>query len=321
MTVVVMLALLWAAAIYRVALSVRQPLTVWRTAFTAAVVMATVSMTLWVWRQPLDQALGAPNLTNLLYHATTLAGLVSALIYVESLRHPVIPRRLVLLHVGVGAATLTAMTLAWVAAPVHVAFYADLAPLATVSAVAVYTATFYLFTAWALVRVAAFCFGQGLRRADPARTVSLVLIGSGSGLGALTSSLWAAAITTRFAAHSDPAGLSRAGDLILPVSLIVWGTGIVALFVVSWMLDVVRSYLRLRAQRPAWQSLTDLYPEVRLPAARVWGLRSWLETRERRTAIEIEDALRLHRLQHGPDDNQDDLVHSTHRADRRDSRP
>lgn len=291
------LVVLWAAAVYRVVLSARQPVTIWRNAFTVSVVMAAFSMTLYAKRESLDRLVGVPNLTNLLYHTTTLTGLVSALILIESFHHPVLPRGRVLLHVGIGAATATTMLVAWVSAPVHDRFLPDLAPLATLPSIAVYTAVFYLFMVWALGRVATFCLARGFRRADPAGTVSLVLIGLGSSLGAITSAIWAVAVGARFTADLDPTRLSRAGDILLPFALITWALGVVALIAVSWLLDVVGSYRRLRVLRPVWQVLTDLHPEVRLEPDRVWGLRSWLQTRERRTTIEIEDALRLQRLQ------------------------
>jgi hypothetical protein len=259
--------------------------------------MTALSATLWAWRQPIDRVTGVVNLTNLLYHSTTLAGLVSALVYVESLRHSVLPLRRVLFDAGTGAVAALTMTLAWVAAPIHDRFYPDLAPLAVVASVALYSVVFYLFMAWALARQAVFCFTQGLSREDPARTVSLVLNGSGCGLGTFISGLWAAAVVMRFSASSDPAKLSRIGDTLLPAALITLSLGILTMFVMPWLLDVVRSYLRLRVLRPAWRLLTELHPEVRLRPTRVWGLRAWLETRERRATIEIEDALRLRRLQ------------------------
>lgn len=301
MTLVVMLTLLSGATVYRVALSVRQPFTVWRTALTVAIAAATVSMSLWVGRQTIDDLVGVPNLTNLLYHCTAVAGLVSALVYVESLRHQALSRRWVRLHAGTGAATALVMTVAWVAAPIHDRFYLDLAPLADRAPVAVYTAVFYLFMVWALARQAVFCFTQGLSRADAPRTISLVLNGSACSLGAVISALWAAAVARRFSTGSDPATLSRIGSLLLPAPLIMLSLGILSMVTVPWALDIVRSYRRLRTLRPQWRVLTELHPEVRLRPSLVWGPRTWLKTRERRTAIEIEDALRLHRLQQDAD--------------------
>ena len=316
MTLAIMLALLWGATVYRIALSVRHPLTVWRTALTTAIAMAALSMTLWAWRQSLDHLFGVPNLTNLLYHCTTLAGLVSALVYVESLRHQALPRRWVHLHVGTGTATALVMTGAWITAPIHDRFHVDLAPLAGMAPVALYTAAFYLFMIWALALQAIFCFTQGLSRADVARTVSLVLNGSACSLGALISALWMAAVVGRFLTGSDPTTLSQIGNLLLPAPLILLSLGILSMIVVPWIRDIVRSYIRLRSMRPQWQELTALYPEVRLQPARAWGPRAWLKTRERRTAIEIEDALRLHRLQQNTDGarNLSDLNRPSERA-------
>ena len=45
MTLAIMLTLLWGATVYRIALSVRHPLTVWRTALTTAIAMANAAAT------------------------------------------------------------------------------------------------------------------------------------------------------------------------------------------------------------------------------------------------------------------------------------
>jgi hypothetical protein len=299
MSTVLMLVLLWGAAIYRIAFTARHPLTVWRAAFTVGTTMTAVSATFWVYRAAIDRLTGVANLANLLCHIALLAGVVSGLVYIESLRHRQLPRRQVGLHLGVGALTALVMVLTWVAAPIHGRFYPDLAPLAGNLSITLYSAAFYVFLVWSLGRIAAFCLIQGFRREDPARTVSLILTGLSCALGALISAIWAAAIAVRYAAGSDSTKVSRAGDALLPVALITSGAAILALLIVPWVLDVVRSYLRLRALRPAWRVLTNLHPEVRLRPTRAWGLRAWLEMRERRTAIELDDALRLRRLQQG----------------------
>lgn len=75
----------WLASVYRLWVSFRQPPTIWRTAFTAGIVGATLGVTFQTFSPQIDSWTG-PSVGSLLNHLVVIVGLASVQIYVATLR-------------------------------------------------------------------------------------------------------------------------------------------------------------------------------------------------------------------------------------------
>ena len=307
-------AVLWAASLYRITLSVRRPRTVWRTAFTVGVTAPALACTVYVLRRQLDGFTGVWNLANLGTHLVFTAGVVSTQIYVETLYRTNVRPRVLRRHVAVGLTTAAVLLLTWGLSPIHNRFYDDLAPLAAdhLSVVA-YNLCFYLFLVWGLTRVTYLCFARGIRRKDPTRTVSLVLTGSACAGGVLALLCWSSSFVSGFLGHPT-AALSNWGDALLPITLATFGAGILTLLVAPWVVELARCHLHLRTLMPLWIHLTRRWPEVRLDVPPSGDPLTRARYREQRTIIEIQDALRLEGLEEAQADTPPQIGHLLHLA-------
>jgi hypothetical protein len=292
------LALAWAAAGYRVWISLTRPRTVWRTSFTAGMLCTASALTLWAFRESLDRVLGAWNLTNLLSHAVFVVGIGFVLIYDDALRRPVVSRARVAAHLLLAAVVIGVMTSSWLVAPIHDRFYADMSPLADTAAVASYYVAFYVYVGVGLVTTAYVCFRRGreFRRADLSRSVSLMMSGSASVAALAVLALWTFSMALHPRLGHDAIPLAQLGTRLLPIPILLLSTGVLVLLVMPWVISVFTTARRWGALQPLWRSLIQRYPEVHLEMPLTGGLLNRLQIRETRAIIEIHDALRLVRL-------------------------
>ena len=309
MIVLAAAALLWAAASYRVWVTIRSPHALWRTSFTVSTVSVAVAMTLQLSRAPLDAALHIPNVTGLLVHLVFAVGLAWVHVYLETLRreHPD-PGR-VRHHLLVGTAVATAMVATWVLSPLHGREYASLADAPRHLALVGYHLAFYGYMITSLAGIARFC-AQEVRPRRPralTRRVSLVLIGVACASAVPVMVLYALSAVVPAATANSGQEYGRLGDALVPWPLMVLSVGILALWAMPWCAEVVAAERRWRTLRPLWAHLIARHPEVHLPLrspARPLGRR---QLRERRVIIEINDALRHETVQAHPGSGADAL--------------
>ncbi len=281
----------WLASGYRLWVSIRQPATIWRTAFTVGIICAAVGVTFQSFTPQID-AHTSPSVGSLLNHLVTIAGLASVQVYVAALRRdspsPGLVRR-----AAAGAVVAQAVTAAsWVlATPFHSGEAEHFAVYATDVWVSVYFLTFWALIALTMIVVARFCLleQRGSPPEDRARTVSLALIGLGA-VGGLAYAVAASAGAIYIAITNVPGDgpLMTSSRLIGP-SIGLLGVGILALLVVPPLEAALRVRRRLYVVRPLWADVQHAVPGIRLRSADRDGLTAAATVE--RAVIEIRDAL------------------------------
>lgn len=291
----VALTLTWIGAIYRVWVSVTHPRTVWRTSFTACLVAVAVAFTLYRFRLEIDQGTGIWNFTGLLAHIIFLVAAVFLCVYLDTLRMPTVAATRIRAYAIVGVIAAVVMIASWRLAPVHDRPLDDLLPLAENTSVIVYCLTFWLCLAASLTLMAWTCLAEGrtFRRNDPARSVSLFLIGV-SGIGAIAVILlWSTSLLARHITGREPPALKAIGDALLPWPLLINAAGVLSLLAVPYLGALLRAVRTSSDLNPLWTALITRYPEVHLPIEPAGGPLLRVQTRNERVIIEIRDALRI----------------------------
>lgn len=311
--------LTWLAAGYRLWVSMSQPRTIWRTSFTAAMVAVAVAFTLYRFRLSIDQLTGVWNLTGLLAHIVFVIGAAFLLVYLDALRMPIVSMRKIKLYLTTAIIAVAVMTVSWILAPIHDSPRDDLLPLAGHLAVVIYSVTFWLYLVSALLLMAWTCLAQGrtFRRADPARSVSLLLIGL-SGVATVPIVIcWTASMLVRHLTGADAMLINAVGDLLLPVPVLLNAIGVLSLLTVPYLSALVTAWWRWRQLKPLWLSMIDRYPQVHLHLESSGGPLARAQTRTGRAIIEIHDALRLARVDvpdpHRPAPSLADIGSALHR--------
>ena len=290
-----MVALTWAAASYRVALSVRSETTTWRTAFTAcAVGVALAAATEVFGDQTIDAWTGAWNLSLLLTRLLLTSAAVAASIYVATLKQPTVSPSTVSRRLAVGGVLVAIQTAAWLAAPIH---SRELATTAEVDGSSfsgmIFVVTFASALVWAMVEVAQFCFSRARGHTDLPRTISLTLSGSACAAGALLFVAGVGAFLARQLLGVDTQVVSRTVNLLLPLVVVVLALGTLSLLIAPPALELARQVRRWWWLRPLWRDLVRLRPEVHLDVPRAGGPRRRIQVRLHRVVVETHDALRV----------------------------
>lgn len=283
----------WLASVYRLWVSFRQPSTIWRTAFTAGIVGATLGVTFQTFSPQIDSWTG-PSVGSLLNHLVVIVGLASVQIYLATLRTETPPPGLLRRVAVVALLGEVVAVFSWVlAAPFHSGEAEHFAVYATNVWVSIYFLTFWSLIAVTMVAVAKFCLleQRGAPPEDRARVVSLTLIGLGACAGVLYS--LAAAAGTIYIVITQVAddGALMASTRLIGPAVGLLGAGILALLVVPSIDAPIRVRRRLRALRPLWDDLQRVAPEVRLKDAERDRLTA--PAAAERAVIEIRDALNL----------------------------
>lgn len=310
----VMVVALWAAAIYRVVLSVRSETTVWRTAFTTCVLAVAIGATSSVYGdQSIDVWSGVWNLSLLLTRLALTGAAVAASIYLVTLRREVVPMSSVRLRLAAGAVLAALQVGAWLAAPVHDREFATTSEVTESSTSgALFAVAFSLAIVLATVEVAHFCFSRAASRVDVTRTISLLLTGTACVAGAALFALGTISALVHELTGVGTAPMSDVINGLLPSVAVILALGTLSLLVAPPLVDLVRSYLRWRAVRPLWVHLVRLQPEVHLDVAATGGPLVRLHFRLQRAIVEIHDALRNTAVSVPPTADVDDLADALH---------
>jgi hypothetical protein len=290
--------LTWLAAAYRAWILVSQPRTIWRTSFSVSIMIAAVAFTLYRFRMPLDELTGAWNLTGLVVRLLFAIGAAFLLIYLDALRMPTVSPRRVRIYLATAGVAVVALTTLWILAPVHDRPLDDLLPLAGHLSVVAYCLTFWGYLLTALLLTAWTCLAQGrtFRRADPARSVSLLLIGLSGVATVPVVALWTTSILLRHMTGVEPTQINATADALLPVPVLLTAIGVLSLLTVPYVSALLVAWWRWRQLEPLWAAMTERYPQVHLDLETAGGPLARAQTRVERAIIEIHDALRLARV-------------------------
>lgn len=295
MTNSVMVAVLWAAAVYRIVLSIRSEKTIWRTAFTSCVVGVAVAATTMVYGdQTIDAWSGVWNLSLLLTRLALTAAAVACSVYIVTLKHEVVPTRAVRTRLTAAATLATVEIVAWAAAPIHAHEIATTGEVNQSSmGGCVFAVAFYFSLSLATAENAHFCLTRASSRADLTRTISLTITGLACVAGAVLFAFAAIGVLARQLVGVETIAISAIGNAGLPLVAVVLALGTLSLLIAPPVLETAQNYRRWRSVRPLWLDLIRLRPEVHLHMPVTGGPRKVLHIRLQRAMVEIRDALRV----------------------------
>lgn len=304
----VMLLALWAAAIYRLGLSIRLPLTLWRTSFTFCMVCVALAATATVYADAyIERPLRAWNLTFLLVHLLLLLAAGSCMVYIVTLRRESTPTAAVHLWILLTLLVGALQVASWWVAPIHTEPYSDLITKhGQYLSVAVFNISLYVFLMLTTAATAHISFARILSPGDLTRTVSLGLTGVSCAAAAVMFGLWVAATALSYA-RLPFNGLRTIGDRMMPFVLVVLALGTLSLLLAPPLLDYLRTYRLWRTLRPLWLSLVSLQPSIHLNLQPRGTPSRRIQTRLQRAVVEIYDALRLTRVDLRPGASIDEL--------------
>lgn len=289
--------LLWAAALYRVSLSVRHEKTVWRTAFTVCTVSVALGATFSAYGdQTLDRWLGVWNLSALLTHLALIVTAASTSIYVATLRRTEIAEAVVRWRLAAAGVVWAIQIGSWASAPVHTRQLEDFSAVWTNTSVCVFNLTFVVVIIAAATETGSFCLTQAASRNDLTRTISLTLTGTACLAGAAVFTAGGVSVVVRYATGSDVNLLNTIFDTAIPYIMVVLALGTLSLLIAPPLIDFGRHYQRWRSLKPLWEDLIDTTPEVHLDVPVTGGPRQRIHLRVQRAIVEIHDALRLTRV-------------------------
>lgn len=295
MTLSLAVGLWWLGAAYRICISVTHPRTIWRTSFTLSMVASAIAFTIYRFRMTLDAASGLWNFAGLLAHIVVVISSAFLCIYLDALQMEKVSSRRIRVYAVVAVAAITAMIISWLMAPVHDQPRDDLLPLSGNLAVVVYCLIFWLCIACISVLLARTCLARGrtFRREDPARSVSLLLIGL-AGIATLpVVALWMTSVLLQFATGSSPGWINQLGDILFPWPLLAIAVGVLSLLTVPYLTALGVAWQRWHELKPLWAALIQNYPQVHLVIHPSGGPLLRLQTKIERAIIEIHDALRV----------------------------
>lgn len=294
MTDNIMLALIWAAAGYRIYFSIRHRRTIWRTAFTTCTLCVAAGAILGYYgAQAIDSSLGIWNLTPLLSQLLLLVAAGATLIYVVTLQQPNVPQRLIRLWLYATAATMTVVTVSWLAAPIHDGPYPDLTLLVQHTSVAVFKGVYYSYLMLAMVAAARICLLRGIDRHDLVRSISMTFSGIGCTLGVAAFATGTVVVVARRFMGANLISVMRVAEQASSLALIIASLGILTLAVAPGLVALTHNYSQWLCLRPLWQEMIRLCPEVHLGRPIRGTPSRRLQLRVQRALVEIRDALRL----------------------------
>jgi len=291
LTIVVLIT--WVAAGYRVALSLSQPRTLWRSSFTVVMVTVASALTLYDFRADVDHRLGVPSLADLLSRLAITVGIGFLLAYLHALRVKDVPATALAGYAVITAAVLVTLLVSWVVGPFRARELDDLLARPSAS-LAVYCLTFWTFLGMATALTARTCLRRWrtVRHEDPGREVSLLLTASGAVVGIAVLCLWSLSLILTLTGLRS-SGINQLGDWLLPFAAGLVAVGVICLLVVPYLASLLVTWRRWRALRPLWIALIARYPQVHLDVQPRGGPLTRQEFRLERMIIETLDALRV----------------------------
>lgn len=293
----IMVAALWAAAIYRIGLSIRLPATVWRTAFTVTSISVAAGATFQVIGPAVDHQLEVWNLSTMLTPAALTVTCVSTSIYVRTLRQTDFPAGAVAIRLCVGAAVLAVETVTWLLAPVHGIQLTSFAVVWRYPSWLVFNGIFAVAIVLCSIDVASFCLRRVFRRGDLVSAISLAMTGTACAAGALVFAVEGGVVVSRFITGADVPVLTAIFSASIPPIMVLLAAGTISLLIGPPIADTFRQARTWWTLRPLWHDLIEAAPTVhlnRIPAG--GGPRRRLAFRVQRMRVEISDALRVLRV-------------------------
>ena len=307
-----MITLLWAAAVYRIVLSIRSVNAVWRTAFTITSISVALGATFQVYGEGLDRYLQIWNLSVLLTPLTLIVTAAATSTYVATLRRVNVPFRVVAVRMIIGAALWAVEIMAWVLAPLHQRQLTDFSGTWPSGWLCLFNLTFAAAIVFAGTETAVFCLTRAASKTDLTRTISLTLTGTACLAGAVAFAIGGIAVVARYSTGSDLPVLTTIFNTSIPPIMVVLAFGTLTLLAGPPTIDLVRHYQRWRALRPLWQDLISGQPVVHLDVSATGGPRQRVRMRVQRATVEIYDALRLTRVHVDRGASVDELARALH---------
>lgn len=286
-------ALLWVAAIHRLAVSLRGPATLWRWSFTVAVVALAAGSTVFALGSNVDTALHVNNIGTLLIHITVGVSAGSVTVYLLTLRADRVRPAHIVTAVGLSTSALLIMSFAWAKAPFHSIEFSDIAFAPLTAWSTTYFATWYAYLTCVLAITTAWCRSELLATAHQRKSVRIGLhtIGISTGLGALGFILGMVRVVAHVTTEDRLRALSVVLNNLYMMSLIGIAIGTV-FFVVGPRVEQWRHHRRLLHDlAPLATRIRQLYPAVVLDEKGM--ARQPATVRAQRLVIEISDGLRL----------------------------
>lgn len=308
----VVVTLLWAAAVYRIVLSLRSIRTVWRTAFTVTSVSVALGATFQIYGEVLDEHLQIWNLSVLLTPLALIITAAATSTYVATLRKFTVPARSVAARIVIGSSLWAVEITTWLLAPLHQRQLTNFSGAWPSGWLCVFNLTFAAAIVFAATETAVFCLTRAASKTDLTRTISLALTGTACLSGATAFALGGVAVVARYTTGSDLPVLTTIFNTAIPPIMVVLALGTLTLLAGPPAIDLVRHYQRWRALRPLWRDLINGQPGVHLDVSATGGPRQRARLRVQRATVEIYDALRLTRVHVGRGASVDELARALH---------
>lgn len=288
----VAMALCWIAALYRLAVTIGAPATLWRWSFTVAMTSLAMGLTVFVLRLSIDDYLGVNNISHAAMHllVTLSAGGVS--IYLLTLRSERVNRRHLLTAVVVCAAAIVATAVSWYLAPFRDFRNADITLAPRSAAGTVYFMTWYLYLGFVLALTAAWCRYE-LASTDHAQMgvrAGLRSIGVASAVGSVSFALGLIRVTLISWTGGEYDAIRTLLSTSFMISLLGISVGTIVFLLGPRVGQWQRDRSLIRDLTPIGERIRQIYPVVALDTAATNGQR---DVRAQRLVIEIGDGLRL----------------------------
>lgn len=281
----VVLPILWAAALFRVRISLRGPHTMWRWSFTVAILLVALGATAWTFPTEIARVLG-PSTGSLVNHLATIVAGGAVSVYLLTLLHDRPRTSWVVTALTVPLVAAVIEYIAWARSPVHDRDYPDIAEANFTDALLAYSVAYYGYLLIVLLLTSGITLRLATRRSSLSQRGGLLFIALGTLLGSVCLILFVNRSVARFEG-TDALPLALFGDSIAPIALLALAAGTL-LFLAGPHLETWLWSRRLSSSlEPLWLRLRDLFPAIRLDGAVA------LDPRQRgeRMMIEIHDAL------------------------------
>lgn len=287
---VLALVLLWAAATYRLVITVRDPPSLWRWSFTLAVCLVALGATAWTFPAAVGRVLG-PSTASLVNHVATTAagGLVS--VYLLTLLTARPSRRAIALCTVPAVATVAVQIVSWWAAPVHRVDYVDIALAPFTAAMLVYSISYYGYLTVVLSLTATLTARLSLRsQGDQSRRIGLIIISASTGVAGVALVLFIIRALIRYQG-GDALAMALFGARLAPIALSGLGLATI-LFLVGPHVEAWLWSRRLASDlHPLWQRLRESHPEISLEPSSAQEPAGTVREQSERMMIEIHDGL------------------------------
>ena len=303
----VVVALLGAAAVFRIVFSATHERTIWRTTFTICIAGAAVAAALTYYGDRMDQVFETWNLSKLLLHLVLVVTAASTMIYVATLKGPAYPARAVALPIAAATGVAAVQVASWLAAPVHERPLPDFAGIPQNLSVTLFNGSFVAMLLTATLITARFCVARAFNRHDLTRTISLSLTGGACIAGSLVFALYAVVVVVSYSDPRRGAAIMAFSDALLPLVLVVLALGTLALLIAPAILQFTAAYATWRSLQPLWHDLISRHPQVHLATTLTGTPLRRLQYQVQRAIVESYDALRLIRVPLTPEAGVEEL--------------